>query len=390
MKQHLFRTLRWFFLSMLIVAIGPYILGKIGFYATSHADIALTLPQTNETRPPFSYADAVAKVAPSVVSIKTTREVTVEMNPLLQDPFFRRFFGGGENMPEPEPQEQQGLGSGVVVSEQGHVLTNNHVVNRVDTVTVTLQDGRSAEAKIIGTDPDTDLAVLQVDLKHLPVVPIGSTKDLRPGDLVLAIGNPYGFDQTVTAGIVSATERAGSEIGNLSNLIQTDAAINPGNSGGALIDLNGNLVGINTAIFSRSGGFQGIGFAIPIDQAKDIMQQLITGKKISRGWLGVVLQRLSNELRDQMGYQDETGVFVRATTHGSPAQKAGLRPGDVIRKINDTAVKEVSKATNLVAGLKPGDHYAIEIFRRGDIMTFTVQLGERPSLKDFKEKNKKG
>ncbi|MEY3182641.1 MAG: hypothetical protein RLZ35_626 [Pseudomonadota bacterium] len=387
MKQYILKTVRWCLIGLCLVIVGPYVLGKINFYAPLEAEInkeapkPAVLPAESSPSPFFSYADAVEKAAPAVVSIKTTKEVSVSVHPFAQDPFFRQFFGDPSLM-EPDSQQQLGLGSGVIVSEKGHILTNNHVIRGADTVTVTLQDGRTGEAKLIGSDPDTDLAVLKVELNKLPVIPLGSSKHLRPGDIVLAIGNPFGFDQSVTQGIISATERTGVEMGNLSSLIQTDAAINPGNSGGALIDMGGRLIGINTAIYSRSGGHQGIGFAVPIDQANAIMEQLISGKKITRGWLGVMLQNINSEIREQLGYKDQEGVYVRAITQGSPAQKAGLMPGDIIRKIDNKTVKEVTKATGLVAGLKAGENYSIEIQRKNDILTFTVKLGERKALQE--------
>jgi serine protease DegS len=334
----------------------------------------------------------VALAAPAVVSIKTSREIPAELNPMMQDPFFRYFFGeppASGDMPErgiiPNPNQggelpkevQQGLGSGVIVNTKGYILTNNHVIKDVDAVIVTLADGRTAEAKVIGTDSDTDLAVLKINLDKLPVIPMGSSQKLRAGDVVLAIGNPFGFDKTVTQGIVSATERTGADIGILENLIQTDAAINPGNSGGALIDAYGQLIGINTVIFTRSGGYQGIGFAIPIDQATEIMNKLIEGGYISRGYLGVSLQPLNKEIRDYIDYKEGDGVYIRAIVRGSPAQKAGLLPGDVITKINNIVTKDDRMVLKLVAGLAPGKSYSIEVFRKGDHMTFTIVLAER-------------
>lgn len=342
---------------------------------------------------PVSYSDAVAKAAPAVVSIKTSKEIPIELNPLLQDPFFRYFFGDPSALLDPHqngnsdslgsnseklPKEvQQGLGSGVIVNDKGYVLTNNHVIKEADSVTVTLADGRNAEAKVVGTDPDTDLAVLQIKMDKLPVIPIGSSTKLRAGDVVLAIGNPFGFDKTVTMGIISATERTGVEIGILDHLIQTDAAINPGNSGGALIDAHGNLVGINTVIFSRTGGYSGIGFAIPIDQATDVMHKLIEGGHVSRGYLGVSLQQLNKEIRDYIGFKEGLGVYVRAIVRGGPAQKAGLIPGDIITKIDNVELKDERMAVRLVAGLTPGKSYPLEIYRKGDYLSFTIALGER-------------
>lgn len=380
-----------------ITIAAPYLLDKLNFYGVSHAAINPSpTPPTNPAgvvtaatpvNPPYSYADAVALAAPAVVSIKTTKEIPVELNPLLQDPLFRQFFGipdnqfnnqGQRNGQQSLPKDvQQGLGSGVIVSDKGYVLTNNHVIRDVDSVIVTLADGRTSEAKVIGNDPDSDLAVLQIKLDKLPVIQIGSSQKLRAGDIALAIGNPFGFDQTVTQGIISATERAGTDIGILENLIQTDAAINPGNSGGALIDATGRLIAINTLIYSHSGGYQGIGFAIPIDQAIDVMNKLIEGKMISRGFLGITPQTLNKEIREYVNYKEGDGVFIRAIVRGSPAQKAGLLPGDIIIKINNVVVKDDRSLLKLVASLRPGQSYAIEIFRKGDYMTFTVVFGER-------------
>lgn len=334
---------------------------------------------------PVSYAEAVALAAPAVVSIKTTKEIPIEQNPLYQDPLFRQFFGDPreyEQNPEGQPELQQGLGSGVIVSDKGYILTNHHVIKGADSIVVTLADGRVADAKIIGVDPDTDLAVLQIHLDKLPVIPMGVSKTLSVGNVVLAIGNPFGLDKTVTHGIISALERTGTDIGILENLIQTDAAINPGNSGGALIDAYGRLIGINTAIYSRSGGNQGIGFAIPIDQAINVMNQLITGGHIVRGYLGVSLQALNKEIRDSIDYKELNGAYIRAVVRGSPAQKAGILPGDVITKIENTPIKDEKMALQYVANLVPGKNYPVEIFRRGDHLMFTVTLGERKQPKD--------
>lgn len=402
-----------FTLLVAVVAIAsPYVLGKLNFYGAVNAQPVTPTPiQSTTLAAPISYADAVALAAPAVVSIKTTKEIPVDMNPLYQDPFFRYFFGdpnsgrGGQGQggqggnphqqqaipggTEQQPKEtQQGLGSGVIVNDKGYILTNNHVIKEVDTVIVTLADGRTAEGKIVGTDPDTDLAVIQVKLDKLPVITLGKSQQLRAGDIVLAIGNPFGLDKTVTHGIISATERAGTDIGILGNLIQTDAAINPGNSGGALIDPFGRLVGINTAIYSQSGGSQGIGFAIPIDQATDVMNALIAGKHIVRGYLGVMMQSLNKEIRDSIGYKEGDGVYVRAIVQGSPAQKAGILPGDVITKINNLVIKDDKMGLKVVADLTPNQHYPIEIFRKGDHLTFTITAGERkPQAKQPERQN---
>ncbi len=333
---------------------------------------------------PISYADAVALAAPAVVSIKTTKEATVEQNPLLNDPVLRQLLGldpyGQIPDTQPEIPQHSGVGSGVIVSDKGYILTNHHVIKNTDRIIVTLADGRTADAKIIGVDQETDLAVLQIQIDKLPVIPMGVSKTLRVGDVVLAIGNPFGFDKTVTHGIISAMERTGSEIGILENLIQTDAAINPGNSGGALIDAHGRLIGINTAIYSRSGGNQGIGFAIPIDQAINVMNQLIKTGHIVRGYLGVNLQGLSKEVRDSIDYKESNGAYVRAIVRGSPAQKAGILPGDVITKIENIAIKDEKMALQQIANLVPGKNYTVEIFRHGEYLSFTVSLAERKQI----------
>ncbi|HQW57709.1 MAG TPA: trypsin-like peptidase domain-containing protein [Gammaproteobacteria bacterium] len=379
----------------LITLLSPFILAKLNFYGPSHATTPASANTTISSvtlNAPVSYADAVALAAPAVVSIKTTQEVTVDQNPLMQDPMFRYFFGeqnGGQgngewngnekNKPGNEqPKETlQGLGSGVIISEKGYVLTNNHVIREADTVIVTLADGRSADGKVVGTDPDSDLAVLKINLDKLPVITLGSSQKLRAGDVVLAIGNPYGLDKTVTLGIISATERAGTDVGILENLLQTDAAINPGNSGGALINSFGQIIGINTVIYSRSGGNQGIGFAIPIDQATEVMNKLIEGKPIIRGYLGIMMQPINKEIRGYIDYKEGDGVYVRAVVRGSPAQKAGLLPGDVIIKINNTVITDERMALRLVSGLIPGKNYPLEIFRKGEYLSFIVTPSER-------------
>jgi Do/DeqQ family serine protease len=404
-------VIRLFLMIGILTIALPYALSRFNFYTPSFANAQpnvnightdSTVLQSTSLPSRVSYADAVGLASPAVVSIKTTKELAVEnMHPLYQDPMFRQFFGIPRNYGEQDFEEDatlqrhsnkampykeilKGLGSGVIVDAKGYILTNNHVIKDTKSVIVTLADGRTADGKVIGTDPDSDLAVLKIDLDKLPVIAMGASATLRPGDLVLAIGNPFGYEKTVTQGIISALERSstevfksGNEVGILNNLIQTDAAINPGNSGGALIDSYGKLVGINTVIHSNTGGYQGIGFAIPIDQANDIMKQLIAGKHISRGFLGVSLQALNAEIREYLNYKEGDGVFIRALVKGSPAEKAGLLPGDVITKINNVAIKEQQMGLTEVSKLKPNQQYPIEIFRKGDHLTFTVMLGER-------------
>lgn len=369
-----------------LAIIAPIILGKLGFYGESFAAQKINSPRQHAAR--ISYADAVIKAAPGVVSIQTTKEIPLAQNPLMQDPFFRFFFGDqgmGQGM-VPEDRIQQGLGSGVIIDPRGYVVTNNHVIRDTDTVKVKLSDGRTSEAKIIGVDSNTDLAVLKIDLKDLPAVTLGTSSDLRVGDIALAIGNPFGLDRTVTQGIISATgslsERSKDKspvfAGYLDNLIQTDAAINPGNSGGALIDSNGDVIGINMAILSRSGGSQGIGFAIPIDLAKNIVKQLIDNGEIIRGWIGIHLGEISEEIKKYLNYDKDEGVYVQATVNNSPAQKAGILPGDIITKINGTAIKNMDQTLRLVGDLKPNNSYPIEVFRRGETLNFSVLIKQRP------------
>lgn len=406
MKPAIKKVVKLSIILLGVAIVSPLVLGKLNFYGDSHAATpavstgnsgSISAIKSSEN-PPVSYADAVTAAAPAVVSIQTTKEIPMELNPLYQDPFFRHFFGdprenyegGGSGGSEVPKEMQQGLGSGVIVSDKGYILTNNHVIREVDTMVITLSDGRTADAKVVGTDPDTDIAVLKIDLDKLPVIPMGTSKNLRAGDVVLAIGNPFGLSKTVTQGIISSMDRTGAELGLLENLIQTDAAINPGNSGGALINAYGQLIGINVAIFTRSGGYQGIGFALPIDQAVEVMNQLIEGKKISRGFLGVSMQALNKEIRDYIGYKDANGVYVRAIVRGSPAQKAGLLPGDVIVKINNEDVKDDRAALTMVSRLTPGKGYSFEIFRKGDYLTFTIVVGERKAPPAPKQPQGKG
>lgn len=379
------------FIAAIITIISPYALGRLNFYGQPQAAEA---PAPRNM--PFSYADAVAIAAPAVVSLKTTKEVPVQPNMLLQDQLLRYFFGFPDganpnqqvpnpgNSQQPPTETMKGLGSGVIVDKRGYVLTNNHVVGDVDKVIVTLADGRTTEGKLIGSDPDSDLAVLKIDLDKLPVIKIGSSAKLRAGDVVLAIGNPFGFDKTVTQGIISATERTGIELGLLSSLIQTDAAISPGNSGGALIDALGNLIGINTAIYTTSmtPTNLGINFAIPIDYATEIMNKLIEGKPIVRGYLGVMMAPLTPEVQKTLNYPDGNGVYVQAVVRGSPAQQAGLLPGDVITKINNVAIEDPREGFRTTAELTPGETYPLEVFRRGEYLNFAITPIERKNMPD--------
>lgn len=324
----------------------------------------------------LSYADAVQRAGPAVVNVYSAKHVAQQSNPLFDDPQLRRFFG---DTPDTLRQQvQASLGSGVIVSKQGYVLTNNHVIEGAEEIQVLLADGRSVQAKLVGSDPDTDLAVLHLALDKLPTITLGDSRHLRVGDIVLAIGNPFGVGQTVTHGIVSATGRNRLGINTFEDFIQTDAAINPGNSGGALITQDGALVGINTAIFSRSGGSQGIGFAIPVSLAQGVMQQIIEHGAVIRGWLGIETQDATPELAQRLGLRDDHGVLVAGVLRGSPAHQAGLLPGDLIMRIDDTAVTDAASALRLIAGHAPGSIIHVQGIRGNGNFKADATVGTRP------------
>jgi Do/DeqQ family serine protease len=321
-----------------------------------------------------SYSDAVRKAVPAVVSVLTSKEIKSQRHPFLEDPLFRHFFG---DQLEEEPQRAASLGSGVIVSSKGYILTNHHVVEAADEIEVALVDGKKLKAKAVGSDPETDIAVLQVEGGPLPAISFGDADSLRVGDVVLAIGNPFTVGQTVTMGIVSAL---GRKIGlnTFENFIQTDAAINPGNSGGALIDTAGNLVGINTAIYSRSGGSLGIGFAIPASSAKQVMEQIIESGSVTRGWIGVEAQEITPEIADSFRLSSTNGVLIAGVLRGGPAEKAGLKPGDILVAIEGRSVKDPNSMLNLVAALVPGKPASIRLKRDNKDIEVQVAVGKRP------------
>ncbi|MDM0076727.1 trypsin-like peptidase domain-containing protein [Variovorax sp. J2P1-59] len=320
---------------------------------------------------PGSLSAAAKKASPAVVSINTSK--AAQLSPRSNDPWFRFFFGD-----QGADQPQVGLGSGVIVSADGYILTNNHVVEGADEIDVTLNDSRHARGKVIGTDPDTDLAVLKIELDKLPVIVLGNSDSLQVGDQVLAIGNPFGVGQTVTSGIVSALGRNQLGINTFENFIQTDAAINPGNSGGALIDVNGNLEGINTAIYSRSGGSMGIGFAIPVSTAKQVLEDIVKAGKVTRGWIGVEPNDLSPELAETFGVKADAGVIITGVLQNGPAAKAGVRPGDVITGVGEKSIGNVQELLTAVAGLKPGSAARFALQRGSDKLELDVTPGLRP------------
>ena len=317
-----------------------------------------------------SFREAARQASPAVVSIVTSS--TAASNPHMRDPWFRYFFG------DRQAQPQSGVGSGVIVSPEGYILTNNHVIDRMDDIEVILTDGRKASAKVIGTDPDTDLAVLKVELPRVPAIVFGNSDLVEVGDAVLAIGNPFGVGQTVTSGIVSALGRNQLGINTFENFIQTDAAINPGNSGGALVDAQGNLIGINTAIYSRSGGNMGIGFAIPVSTARQVMDSLIREGTVTRGWIGVEPRDLTREMAETFNLPMSEGVLITGVLHNGPAATGGIRPGDVVVQVGDQPVANTAQLLNAVASLKPGDSARVRIQRGGDEREVTVVVGTRP------------
>jgi len=322
-----------------------------------------------------SYSDAVRRAAPAVVSILTSKEVKVPQHPFFNDPLFRRFFGdslGGES------QRASGLGSGVIVSARGYILTNHHVVEAADEIEVALADGKKLRAKVIGTDQETDLAVLRVDQTDLPAVSFGQAEGAKVGDVVLAIGNPFGVGQTVTMGIISALGRSGLQINTYENFIQTDAAINPGNSGGALTDAAGNLIGINTAIYSRTGGSLGIGFAIPVSTAKQVMEQIVATGSVTRGWIGVEAQELTPELVESFRLPSTKGALIAGVIRGGPADRGGMRPGDILLSIDAKPIADPTAMLNVVAGLIPGKAVGVRVRRDQKEIDLQVEVGKRP------------
>lgn len=362
----------WF----IVATLKPEWLKSVG--RTSSGITLIEAPsQEGAGRAAGSLSAAARKAAPAVVSINTSQSRSRHLHG--QDPWFRFFYG------DQEEDAPAGLGSGVIVSPEGHVLTNNHVIEDADGIEVILADGRKANARVIGTDPETDLALLKIELGQLPVMVLGQMEQLQVGDVVLAIGNPFGVGQTVTSGIVSALGRTQLGINTFENFIQTDAAINPGNSGGALVDVNGQLLGINTAIYSRSGGSMGIGFAIPVSLARQVMQDLLRDGKVTRGWIGVEPQALSSEMADNVKLPSSkepgvaSGVLIAGVLQNGPAAKAGIRPGDVILKVGTQPVSSVSELLSQVASLRPGQPASLQIWRAQNLAEIKVTPAERPS-----------
>ena len=363
----------WFLLSVLNPGLLP---------RPSGAPSVVTLREGMTGQPPLpgalSYSAAVKRAMPTVVNIYTAKEIKQPRSPIFNDPLFRHFFG---NRFGDEPaQKTSSLGSGVIVSDKGYIVTNNHVVESADEIEVALADGRTTEAKIIGTDPETDLAVIQIQLDKLPVISFGDNGNSQVGDVVLAIGNPFGVGQTVTMGIISALGRTELGISTFENFIQTDAAINPGNSGGALVDSNGQLLGINSAIYSRSGGSLGIGFAIPAATVKQVMEAIIKDGSVTRGWLGVEVRDMTIEMAASLKLDDAKGALITGVVRGSPADSAGLKPGDVLRTLAGQDIANASTMLNQIAAIHPGEQVEMAVIRNGQEVRLQAKMAKRPKL----------
>jgi serine protease DegS/serine protease DegQ len=340
----------------------------------------LEAPADSSPRAPAagSYATAAQRSMPAVVHIFTSKAGVSPSHPLLDDPVFRHFFGERPN--NGASQRPSGLGSGVIVSPDGYIVTNNHVIETASQIEIALNDGRKFAARLIGRDPETDLAVLKIDTDaRLPVITLAGGDALNVGDVVLAIGNPFGVGQTVTMGIVSALGRSQLGINTFENYIQTDAAINPGNSGGALVDNAGNLVGINTAIYSRSGGSLGIGFAIPVSIARNVLEQIVASGEVVRGWVGVEIQDITPELAESFGLRDTHGALIAGVLRASPADRAGIRPGDVLIAVDGASVRDPRAMLDMVAALPPGRDASFLVLRGDKEVELKVAVGRRPT-----------
>jgi serine protease DegQ len=369
-------------LMFIVVTLKPQWLQRQGQLGKQLASPIVALrevaPGTGSTPTVTSYADAAQRAMPAVVNVFSGKAGSLPPNPQANDPLFRYFFGnpkGGKEPPQDEPATN--LGSGVIVSSEGYILTNQHVVDGADQIEIALADGRRTNAKVVGVDPETDLAVLKIGMTNLPTITLGRIDEARVGDVVLAIGNPFGVGQTVTMGIISALGRNHLGINTFENFIQTDAPINPGNSGGALVDARGNLLGINTAIYSRSGGSLGIGFAIPVSTARSVLESIITTGSVTRGWIGVEPQDVTPAIAESFGLQQK-GTIVAGVLQGGPADKAGIKPGDVLLDVNGQEITDTTRLLNVIAQIKPGTDAKIRLMRKNKEMLVDVMIGKRP------------
>ncbi len=367
LQNNLFKTISFYLLSFFILAAAAFNTARAALPALDSQGLAIP-----------TLAPMLKRATPAVVNVYTTSKVRIQENPLFNDPFFRRFF---ELPDQPRERTTQSLGSGVIVdATKGYIVTNNHVIGNADEIRVTLHNGESLDAKLIGSDPATDVAIIQVKAKSLTPIPLGDSDKVQVGDFAVAIGNPFGLQQTVTSGIISAIGRSGLGIEGYEDFIQTDASINPGNSGGALINLRGELIGINTAIFSKSGGNIGIGFAIPINMVSSVMQQLIEHGEVKRGQLGAQAQDLSPELAKAFGIQKyKKGAVITAIDKGSAADKAGLKAGDIVLSINDKKVRDAGTLRNAIGLLRIGEKVKMEVIRDGKTKTFSAIVSKQVS-----------
>ncbi|PTB18243.1 2-alkenal reductase [Trinickia symbiotica] len=368
-------------LMFIVVTLKPQWLQRQGQFGKQLASPIVALrevaPGTGSSTAVTSYADAAQKAMPAVVNVFSGKGGSLPPNPQANDPLFRYFFGNPKGGKEPQDEPATNLGSGVIVSSEGYILTNQHVVDGADEIEVALADGRRTNAKVVGVDPETDLAVLKINMSNLPTMTLGRMDEARVGDVVLAIGNPFGVGQTVTMGIISALGRNHLGINTFENFIQTDAPINPGNSGGALIDAHGNLLGINTAIYSRSGGSLGIGFAIPVSTAKSVLESIITTGAVTRGWIGVEPQDVTPAIAESFGLEQK-GTIVAGVLQGGPADKAGIKPGDVLLNVNGQDITDTTRLLNVIAQIKPGTDAKIRLKRKNKEMEVKVTIGKRP------------
>jgi serine protease Do len=391
MKNDLIQIRRWAATVVILAAlVGGGLLASSLKNWTGHAIVGaapVTVPMAKDALPislgnfTNGFSSVLKPALPAVVNIHTSRMVKHEqgMSPFSNDPFFRQFFGDQFGQGKPQPERQQSLGSGVILTPDGTIVTNNHVIDGASDIKVQLSDKREFQAKLIGTDPKTDVAVLKINASGLPTLPIGDSSALHVGDLVFAIGDPFGIGETATMGIVSATGRGGLGIENYEDFIQTDASINPGNSGGAMIDLHGNLVGINTAILTGgSGGNQGVGFAIPISLAKNVMDQILNHGKVVRGYLGVFIQDVTPEIAKAFGLDQAGGALVGDVSPDTPAARAGLKKGDVILKLNGEPVDSRNQLTLRVSQTPPGTPIKLSVWHDGKMQDMTIKLGELP------------
>lgn len=335
------------------------------------------VPGSGSAIPAAGFSAAAQKVMPAVVNVFTTSEIKSQNNAFMDDPRFRFFFG--DQYDDNAPQETSSLGSGVLVSHDGYILTNHHVVEAADQIEVAMADGHKAKARIIGSDPETDLAVIKIELgKNLPAITFGHSEEAHVGDIVLAVGNPFGVGQTVTMGIVSALKRNHLGLNTFENFIQTDAAINPGNSGGALVDANGNLLGINSAIYSPNGGSLGIGFAIPVSTAKKVMEQIIQSGSVTRGWIGVAVQEITPELAESFKLGNVQGVLISEVVRGGPADQAKVRAGDILTMVNNKPLTDSNAMLDTIAALPPGKVVVLKLLRNQAEIVVQVKVGRRP------------